>query len=142
MLKLNILLFFYLFITRYFLPPLRGHHAPCNKISYSKRETKLKTEESFPLYALYFVGYATDGTSNQGLYIAVADHNCGISSGQGFIPRATPHAFLLTNPRHSQLSCTILLDCLTSKPLKQSFIVSIHLFRGFPTERLPEHYYT
>ena len=56
--------------------------------------------------------------------------------GQGFISRATLHALPLTNPRHTLLSCTILLACLTSKPLflKQSFTVSIHLLRGLPTE--------
>ena len=50
-------------------------------------------------------------------------------------------AFPLTNPRHSLLSWTILLACLTSKPLflKHSFTVSIHLFRGPPTKGLPAH---
>ena len=62
---------------------------------------------------------------------------------QGFIPRATPHAFPFTNPRHTLLSCTILLACLTSKPLffRQSFTVSIHFFRGLPIERLPAYPY-
>ena len=38
-----------------------------------------------------------------------------MASRQGlwFIPRATPYAFPLTNPRHSLLSWTILLGCLT-----------------------------
>ena len=60
---------------------------------------------------------------------------------QWFIPRAMPHAFPLTNPRHTLLLCTIPLACLTYKPLffKQSFTVSIHLFRSLPTEWLPAH---
>ena len=33
--------------------------------------------------------------------------------GQGFILRAIPHAFPLTNPRYTLLSCTILLAYLT-----------------------------
>ena len=72
----------------------------------------------------------------QGLHIGVA--SC---QSQGFIPRATSHAFPLTNPRHSLLSWTVLLACLTSKPLffKHFFRVSRHLFRGLPTERLPVH---
>ena len=40
--------------------------------------------------------------------------------GQGFISRATPHAFPFTNPRHTLLSCIILLACLTSKPPSNS----------------------
>ena len=50
---------------------------------------------------------------------------------------------ILTNSCHSHLSCTILLACLTSKPLflKYSFTVSIHLFPGLPTEWLPAHSY-
>ena len=58
---------------------------------------------------------------------------------QGFISQATTNAFLLTNPRHKLLSCTILLACLTSKPLffKQSFKVSIHLSATYlPTSTL------
>ena len=64
--------------------------------------------------------------------------------GQGFILRATPNAFTLTTLRHTLLSCTILLACLTSKPLffKQSFKASIHLFLGVPTERLPAYSHT
>ena len=56
-----------------------------------------------------------------GLHKAVASRQ-----GQGFIPRETPHAFPLTHPRHTLLN-------LKSKPLffKQSFTVSIHLFRGY-----------
>ena len=68
-------------------------------------------------------------SSFPGLHKSVA--SC---QGQGFI-----HTFLLTNPRHTLLSCTILLACLTSKHLffKQSFVVSIHLFHSLSTERLP-----
>ena len=67
----------------------------------------------------------------QGLHIVVV--SC---QNQWFIPQVMPHAFPLTNQYHSLLSCTILLACLTSKPLflKQSFMVSIHLFHGLPTE--------
>ena len=71
-----------------------------------------------------------------------ASYRCGNSRhGQGFIPPAMPHAFPLTNPLPSLLSCTILLACLRSKPrfLKHSFTISIYLFRALPTERLPAH---
>ena len=95
-------------------------------MSCSKRETKLKKQEkqNFTLYAL------------QGLHIALASRQT-----QEFIPRAISHAFPLTNPRHSLLSWTILLACLTSKPLffKHSFTISSHLFRGLPAERLLLH---
>ena len=52
--------------------------------------------------------------------------------------RPSPHALPLTNPHYTLLSCTIFHACLTSKPLffKQSFTVSVHLFRGQPTEQL------
>ena len=58
----------------------------------------------------------------QRLHIAVTS-----LQGQGFIDRAKLHAFPLTNPRHTRLLFTILLSCLTSKPLslKHSFTVSI-----------------
>ena len=55
---------------------------------------------------------------------------------QGFIPRATNHASLLTNPHHS--------PCLPDIQTSFSFFfftVSIHLFRGLPNERLPAHSY-
>ena len=57
---------------------------------------------------------------------------------QGFIPLEKAYTFPLTNIRNTLLSCTILLACLTFKPLffKQSFTVSTHLFRSLPTERL------
>ena len=44
-------------------------------------------------------------------------------------------------PRHSFLSCTILLAYPTFEPLffKQSFTESIHLFEGRPTKGLPLH---
>ena len=55
-----------------------------------------------------------------------------MSSKSRVHPQAAPHAFFLTNPRHTLLSCIILLACLTFIPLlfKQSFMVSIHLFLG------------
>ena len=63
---------------------------------------------------------------------------------QGFILRASPHAFPFTNPRHSLVSYTIFFACLTFKPLffKSPFTLLIHLFRGRPTERLPAHFLT
>ena len=57
--------------------------------------------------------------------------------GQGFILRATFHAFPRTHLRHSLPSWTILITCLISKPLffKYSFTVPIHHFRGLPTHQ-------
>ena len=91
-------------------PPLRGGHASCHEMSESRRLVKLK--DSFPFMPLS-CGLGHRRTSALlGLHKAVASRQ-----GQGFIPRATPHAFPLTNPHHTLLSCTILLICLTSKPL-------------------------
>ena len=84
----------------------------------------------FPLYALKL--WAWPQTEFRPSYI------CGISSKSRFIPRAMPHAFPLQIPA---VYCTIILACLTSKPLffKQSFMVSIHLFCPQPIERMPAH---
>ena len=78
-----------------------------------------------------------------GLHKAVASHNYSISSRSRVHSPRYAHELPLTNPRHTLLSCTILLACLTSKPLffKQSFMVSIH-FYSLPTERLPAHFPT
>ena len=108
------------------------------------KETKLKKEKKnrkFPFYALCRLGHRRSSTL-QGFPITVVTHNCVIQS-QGFIPRAAPHAFPLTNPRYSFLSWTIFLVYLISKPLffKRSFTASIHLCRGPPTVRLPSHSY-
>ena len=64
-----------------------------------------------------------------GLHKAVASRQ-----GQGFILQATRYAFPLTNPRHTLLSYTILLACLTSKHFffMEFFTVSIHLFHVYP----------
>ena len=69
----------------------------------------------------------------------MATHNCGISSRSRVHPSATPHAFPLTNTRHSLLSCTILAS-LTSKLLffKQSHSINPSLPR-LNTERLQAH---
>ena len=88
---------------------------------------------------------ATDGFQTLQGFISLW-HLTTIAShqSQGFIPQATPHAFPLTNLHHTLLSCTILLACLTFNLLffKQSFTVSIHLFCGLSTERLPAHFPT
>ena len=52
-------------------------------------------------------GHRTDFHPSRALY------NCGIS----FIPQVKTHTFLLTSPHYTLPSCTILLACLTSKPL-------------------------
>ena len=74
----------------------------------------------------------------QGLHIAVATANCGILSKSRVHPPFIPPP----KPRHSFLSCTILLACLTPKPLffKQSFMVSIYLFHYLHTERIPAYF--
>ena len=54
----------------------------------------------------------------QELHITVATHNCGISSmSRVHPPGNAPYIPSLINPRHTLLSCTILLAYLTSKPL-------------------------
>ena len=65
-------------------------------------------------------------------------YSCDISSNSRVHPQGDTTRILPHKPRYSLLSCSILIACLTSKPLffKQSFTVSIHRFRGLPTERL------
>ena len=113
---------------------MKTYYTSCSEMSESRRSVKLKDMKNFPLYAPKLLAWPQTDFRPPGLHKTVA-------SRQGFIPRATHHAFPLTNPRHTLLSCTILLVCPTSKPLffKQSFMVSIHLFRDLPTERLPAH---
>ena len=112
-------------INKHYLHPLpRGWHSSCHEMGYNKRETKLKKEKKrkkfSPLCPLScMLGHRPTSTL-QGLHIDVATHNCGISPRTEVHPpgyTATPHTFHLTNPRHSLLSCTILLSCLTSNPL-------------------------
>ena len=130
----NTFLFTYLFITRYLLPPTWGRHASCHEKIYNKiKEIKI----NFPLYALWL---SHRWTSTHMLHIAFTTHYCFISSMFWVYSLCIP--FLLTNPRHTLLSCTIPLACLTSKHVffKYFFTVSILLFHGIPTECLPAHY--
>ena len=101
-------------------------------MSYSKSLKKRK-EKNSPLCPLN-CRHGHRQISTLGLHIAMATHNCGISSRSG----SHIHVFSLTNPCHSLISCTIFLVCMTPKPLflKQSFTVSIHIFHGLPTEQL------
>ena len=80
-------------------------------------------------------------TTFQELPIAVQLTTVVPRQSRGFIPQATPHSFPLTKPHHTLLSCTILIACLTYKPLfvNQSFTVSIQLFLDLPTKRLLAH---
>ena len=67
----------------------------------------------------------------------------GISSRSRVHPPGNVPCILPHKPRHTLLSCTILLVCLTYKPLffKHSFTVSIHLFQGLLTETSSTHSY-
>ena len=75
----------------------------------------------------------------QGLYIAVSSHKCGISSRPSVHCQTTPHAFLSQTPAFAPIIHHF--PCLhyiqTAFFLKQSFTVSVHLFHGLHTERLP-----
>ena len=64
-----------------------------------------------------------------------------ISSTSGVHPPGYTPCIPLKTTCHSLLSYTILISCSTSKPLflKHFFTISIHLFRGLPTERLLAH---
>ena len=74
--------------------------------------------------------------STQRLIIAVTTHNCGISSRSGIIPRATPHAFPLTNPAIRSyppfslcsLSYFSLLNCPSYSPYEFLSIFICFLF--------------
>ena len=122
------------------LPSPGSRHASCQEKSYSTRGAKLKKEKKnrkmSPLYPLSCrLGHKRTSTL-QRLQIAVTTHNCSISSrSRAHLPGYAPYT-----PHHKPPPCspswTILLACLTSKPLflKLSFTVSIHLFRGLPTE--------
>ena len=118
-------LFFYFFIIHYLLPPTWGLNTLCYEMSYSKRETKLKKEKkrNFLFYILQVIASATDRFPPFKGFIQLWQPTTMAScQGQGFILWAIPHAFSFTTPHHSLLSCTILLACLTFKPLslKQS----------------------
>ena len=90
------IIFGYLFMKHHPFPTPRGRHTSCHEMSYSRRETKLKEEKKnkfSPLCPLSCrLGHRRTSTL-QGLHVAVA-----FRQGQGFIPRATPHAFPLKPP--------------------------------------------
>ena len=112
-----------------------GGHASYHEMSYSKKVAKLK--KFSPLCPLScWVGHRRD-------FHPRASYSFGNPKLWYIIRFPSPelsHAFPLTNPSiHSYHAPNILLGCQTFKPLflKQSFKVSIHLFRGLPTEQLP-----
>ena len=112
--------FIILLILLYFnqFPPPRCRHASFHERSENRRLVKprdMKKEISPFMFLSCGLGRRRI-SALPGLHKAVA-------SRQGFIPRGTSHTFPLTNPRHTLLSCTIFLACLTSKPFffKQSF---------------------
>ena len=106
-------------------------------MNYSKREAKLKKEKKNKISLLCPLSCRLSHKCTSTLHIALATQNCGISSKWGVHP---PGYTQCTPPHkpHSLLSWTILLSCLTSKPLflKHSFSISIHLFLGLLTEQL------
>ena len=95
-----------LFIKHYPFPPQRGWHASCHKLSWSKRETKLKKKKKkkFPPLCPLSCRLSHKQTSAlQGLHIAVATHNCGISPRSGvhpldYAPWIPPHKLSLFTP--------------------------------------------
>ena len=95
-------------------PQPRGRHATCHEMSDSRKDTKLKRKErTFPLYAHKLWGWPQTIPPFKGfIYIAVAPRQ-----NEEFIPRARFHALPHTNPRHTLLSCTILLAWLIFKHL-------------------------
>ena len=65
------------------LPPLQGQHASCQEMNYSKRDSKLRKEEKLKFYPLCPLSCRLGlkwTSTHQRLHIAVATHNCGISS--------------------------------------------------------------
>ena len=114
----------------------------CHEMSES-RLLKLKEmkKRKFPLYALNCGLGHRRISALPGFHKAVPSHNYSILSRSRVHPLGNAHTFSLTNPHYILLSCTILLASQISELLfyKQSFTVSIHLFRGLHTERLPAH---
>ena len=129
-----IYIYYYYIYLLYFnqFPPLWGRHTSCHEMSESRRLLKLKDMKR-EIFTFILLSCRFD---HRWIFTLPVLHKAVASQGQGFIPQAMPHAFPLTNPHHTPLLCTILLACLTSKPLffKQSFMVSVHLFYGLPTE--------
>ena len=129
-----------LFIKHYPFPPLQGWCTSCLEMSYSKRETKLKERKKkiFPLipFKLQFkLGYRCTFTLHS-LHIAVATYNYGILSRSrvhptGYTPYIPPYKSSPFTPILHHSPC--LLDIQTFFH-KQSFMVSIHLFCGLPTQ--------
>ena len=139
------LIFIYLLYFNQLLPAWLWY-ASCHEMNKSRKLVKLNDmkKEIFP-FILLSCGLGHRQISALQSFIrlwyltTIASCQC-----QGFIAQAMPHAFPLTNPHHTFLSCTILLACLASKLFffKQSFTVSIHLFRSLPTEQLPANFPT
>ena len=103
------------FITHPHFPLPRGWHASCHELSDSIREAKLKRKKFSPLCTLSCTLGHRQTSTRQELHIAVATHNCGISSKSEVGPPVyTP--CIPTQLRHILLSCAILLACLTFKP--------------------------
>ena len=105
-----------------------------------KKKSKAKRQEKKEIFLFKPLSCGRLGirqtSALQGLRITVK-----FSQSHGFMFRAMLHASPIPNPCRTLLSWKILLACLTSKPLffNHSFTVSIHLFLGLPTERLPAH---
>ena len=120
---------------------MRGRHASCYEMSYSKRENKRK--KFSPLCPLSSKLGQRQTSTLQGLHIAVPTHNCRVSSRSGvhfrnYTPCIPPHKHPLFTYNLHHSPC--LPDILTPFT-KHSFKVLIHLFLGLPIQRLPAHSY-
>ena len=117
----DIFIYLYINFILYFnqLHPPRCRRASCHDMSESRRPVKVKDmkKEIFPFMPLSCLLGHRRISNLQGFINLWHLPTKASRQGQGFIPRTTPHASLLTNHLHTLLSCPILLAWLTSRPL-------------------------